>query len=111
MGMGFSLKRLDALEAKTIRQDYLERYFPELRLEAKINLYFSCVYAGQMTLRYLSCQEKKMAKEQIDQYVNFCKLQKDEVTALTGGSKLWYRILRKNFWLGCKLRNLTGRGF
>lgn len=111
MGAGFSLKRLDALEAKIRRQEYLECYFPKLKEEAKINLYFSCVYAGQMTLRFLVNQEKKIAKEQIDRYVKLCKLQNDEVTALTGGSKFWYQILRKHFWLGCKLRNITGRGF
>ncbi len=111
MGAGFSLKRLDALEAKVRRLEYLECYFPKLKEEAKINLYFSCVYAGQMTLRFLVNQEKKIAKEQIDRYVKPCKLKNDEVTALTGGSKFWYQILRKHFWLGCKLRNITGRGF
>lgn len=111
MGTGFSLKRLDALEAKVRRQEYLECYFPKLKEKAKINLYFSCVYAGQMTLRFLKNQEKKKAKEKIDGYVKICKLKKDEVIALTGGSKFWYRILRKHFWLGCKLRNIAGRGF
>ena len=111
MGAGYNLKRLDALEAKTQRQQYLERCFPELRTDAKISLYFSCVYAGQMALKYIPKQELQTAKERINQYVNLCQLQNDEVSALTGGSKLWYQILRRNFWLGCRLRNLTKRGF
>lgn len=110
MGGGFSLKRLDALEAKIQRQYYMERYFPMLKTKAKTNLYFSCVYAGQMTLKFLTSQERKVARDRIDQYVSLCRLQNDELDALTGGSKLWYPILKRNFWLGCKLRNFIGHG-
>lgn len=111
MGAGYNIKRLDALEAKIQRQQYLEHRFPELRTEAKISLYFSCVYAGQMALKYIPKQELQTAKERINQYVDLCQLRNDEVSALTGGSRLWYQILRRNFWLGCRLRNLTKRGF
>lgn len=110
MGAGYSLKRLDALEAKTYRQQYLELNFPELKTKAKTNLYFSCVYAGQMALKYLTPEEFQNAKVQISKYANSCRLQKNEASVLTGGSKLWYQILRRDFWLGCKLRNLAGWG-
>lgn len=111
MGVGYSLKRLDALEAKQQRQQYLERYYPELQVSAKINLYFSCVYAGQMVLKYIPKRELQTAKARINEYVGFCRLQKDEIPSLTGGSKLWYQILKRNFWLGCRLRNIVGSGF
>ncbi len=111
MGAGYNIKRLDALEAKTQRQQYLEHRFPGLRTDAKISLYFSCVYAGQMALKYIPKQELQTAKERINQYVDLCQLRNDEVSALTGGSRFWYQILRRNFWLGCRLRNLTKRGF
>ena len=110
MGAGYNIKRLDALEAKTQRQQYLERNFPELSTEAKINLYFSCVYAGQMVLKYIPKQDLQFAEECINKYVNASQLRNDEISSLVGGSKFWYQILRRNFWLGCRLRNLTKRG-
>lgn len=111
MGKNYSLKRLDALEAKMQRQQYLTHYFPELQTVAKINFYFSCVYAGQMSMKFLTPEELQIAKNQIDKYVNFCRLENDEPSKLIGGSKFWYQILKRDFWLGCKLRNLIGSGF
>lgn len=111
MGAEYSLKRLDSLEAKKQRQQYVELFFPELKVTAKINYYFSCVYAGQMVIKCLSPEELGVARNCINEHVKSCKLQRDEITSLSGGSKLWYQILRKNFWLGCKLRNFTGSGF
>lgn len=111
MGAEYSLKRLDALEAKKQRQEYLAQYYPELKVKAKINLYFSCVYAGQMAMKFLPPRERQNAKSQINEFVNYYRLEKNEVSTLAGGSKLWYQILYRNFWLGCRLRNLTGRGF
>lgn len=111
MGTGYSLKRLDSLEAKKQRQQYVELFFPELKVKAKINYYFSCVYAGQMAVKALPSGEFNIARSRINEYVKSCKLQRDEITALTGGSKLWYQILRRNFWFGCKLRNFIGSGF
>lgn len=46
MGSNFSIKRLDAIEAKLQRQKYLERDFPMLREQGLANLYFSCMYTG-----------------------------------------------------------------
>ena len=47
MGIKYSSKRLDALEAKTERQQYIEKNFPALRLLARTNLILSCIYSGQ----------------------------------------------------------------
>ena len=51
MGAGYSLKRLDGLEAKARRQAYMEHRFPQLAGQAKINLHVACMYSGQMALR------------------------------------------------------------
>lgn len=111
MGSGYSLKRLDALEAKAQRRRYLEEFYPELSGKAKVNLYFSCVYAAQMSIKYLKEPELAQAKRIIDGYVQESVLQKTEQSYLSGGSKLWYAVLKHHFWLGCKLRNMTRRGF
>lgn len=62
-------------------------------------------------MKFLTPEELQIAKNQIDKYVNFCRLENDEPSKLIGGSKFWYQILKRDFWLGCKLRNLIGSGF
>lgn len=65
MGVRYSMKRLDAIEAKVLRQSYLEEKMPELATEGKINLLFSCLYQGQLALKSLSREEKKKTFKQL----------------------------------------------
>lgn len=111
MGSGYSLKRLDALEAKAQRQHYLEEFYPELSGKGKVNFYFSCVYAAQMSIKYLEEPELAQARQIIEAYVKGKTLLKSEQLYLSGGSKFWYAILKRYFWFGCKLRNVLGWGF
>ena len=60
------LTRLDALEAKTERQEYICKYYPNLEGVSKINLFGSCIYSGQMALKYLKGSERKTAINKID---------------------------------------------
>ena len=109
MGEAYSLKRLDALEAKIQRQAYINAHFPELSLQARLNLFGSCIYAGQMTLRHLESAERKKAFERITQLVKENHLQKFEVPAER--SLFWLRLARVSFWGTCCLKNLLNRGF
>ena len=111
MGCGYNLKRLEALEAKQQRQFYIEQYFPELAGLAKINLFESCIYSGQMTLKYLSDNEKKKAIKIIDNAQKKCRLDTKEISYVSGSSKLWIQLAKINFWGLCSLKNLLRRGF
>ena len=50
----FSLRRLQGLQGKQQRLQYLEENMPELVYEAKYDLFFTCLYAMQGCLRSLS---------------------------------------------------------
>ena len=63
MGENFSLRRLDALEAKMDRQKYIEKKFPMLSTIAQTDLYQSCIYLQQMVLQHLTGSERKQATE------------------------------------------------
>ena len=58
MHQDFSLRRLDALEAKVQRTAYIKANFPQLFENAKRDLCQSCIYAEQMVLLNLKGQEK-----------------------------------------------------
>ena len=58
MGVGYSLKRLDAIEAKIQRFQFLQTQFPALLPNAQADLLFTCLYHGQMALQYLQKPEQ-----------------------------------------------------
>ena len=111
MGAGFNLRRLDALEGKFNRQQYIEKNYPALASQARINLFSSCVFSGQSTLKYLKKKKKEQAISKINQYVKGCKLSKSELNSIQGKNRFWYSFADKSFWLCCKVRSLTGIGF
>ena len=59
----YSLKRLQGLIAKEQRLEYLQKYIPELIFEAKFDLFFTCLYAMQGSLRSLKQEELTQAKQ------------------------------------------------
>lgn len=59
----FSLGRLHGLEAKKLRLDYLHDAMPELVCEAEYDLFFSCIYGMQGSLRELRGGELEQARE------------------------------------------------
>ena len=111
MGVSFNLRRLDALEGKYYRQQYIEKNYPSLASRARINLFSSCVFFGQSSLKFLKNTEKKQAISVIDHFKKQCKLSKAELRSIQGKNKFWYSFANKNFWLCCKVRSVTGIGF
>lgn len=111
MGSGYSLKRLDALEAKEQRQRYIEKHYPALSKIAKINLFNSCIYNGQMTLKFLEGEHKKEAIHSIGVLQSNICLSKREIKSLSGSEKLWIQMAKVNFWMLCRLKNILKKGF
>lgn len=111
MGSQYSLKRLDALEAKQERQRYLEKNYPALADAAKVNLFASCIYAGQMSQKHLSSQEKKQAKNTIDRILADNRLDKSNIDYLRGTEKIWAIMAQNHFWKTVGLKNLLRKGF
>lgn len=111
MGESFNLRRLDALEGKYNRQQYIEKNYPSLASQARINLFSSCVFLGQSSLKYLKNPYKKQAVKIINRFANTCKLSKRELNSIQGKNRFWYSFAAKSFWLCCKVRSVTGIGF
>ena len=107
MGEGYSLKRLDAIEAKQQRLEFLKKEFPELDMPAGKDLVFSCMYHGQKAVKHLEGPEKQQAMDQLAAIVNGMPL---ETTGLSATHKCWIALAKRNFGLCCKIRNLLGIG-
>lgn len=111
MGTDYSLRRLDALEAKQRRQAFIECNFPNLSDIARRNLYGFCIYSGQMTLKFLENEEKQRAKLIISKIAKRNKLSQKDVSVLHGGERLWIKLACWNFWGTCWLKNILNKGF
>ena len=107
MGERYSLRRLDAIEAKQQRLEYLEQEFPQLAEQGKKDLLFSCLYHGQLALRDLKPAEQDTAFGQIKAI-----FQKTEASfhGLPLAHQCWLRLAKWNLALCCKIRNRLGIG-
>lgn len=102
MGEGYSIKRLDAIEAKVQRCDYMHKHFPQLAALSLKDLWFSCIYQGQCTMRDLDT----------DNAANAFKFLKDVLIAnpyqLSVGAikeKIWLEMAKSNLAMTCQIRN------
>lgn len=105
MGNAYSLKRLDAVEAKCLRQDYLREYFPDLSQKGLHNLIFTCIYHGQLSLKYLNKSEIKESLKVLTkvkkQYINdIC------IKDLSTKQKIWIYLTKYSLFVACFLRNI-----
>lgn len=111
MGTKYGIRRLDALEAKEERMEYIERYYPGLARIAKYNFYISCRYAGQMCLKYLeSSREKKLALCKVKTIYKRNKMEINDIKEKKITEKIWYLIISINFVCCCRFRNLLHIG-
>lgn len=111
MGVDFNIRRLDALEGKSNRQKYIEKNFPELSVQSKIDLYGSCMFAYQSVLKFMSGSDKKKAIGIIKKYKKSCNLSFDEINTINNSSRKYFMLAKFNFYLCCKMRAVTGIGF
>ena len=111
MGATYNIRRLDALEAKAKRQEYMNKHYPDVSQTAKINFFGSCIFAYQSILKFMSGEDKKKAEAIVLKYVKKCRISKDELNSLSGKNRFWFKFAVINFNLCCRIRSVLGIGF
>ena len=111
MGEGFNLRRLDALEGKAKRQEYINQCLPSLSLQSKIDFYGSCIFSYQSVLKYMKGDEKTKALKIIREYKKKCNLTFDDIKSVGGKHRKYLYFSKISFYLCCKFRAVTGVGF
>lgn len=110
MGAPYSIKRLDALEARIERLAFLAEHLPQLTDKGQINLFFTCVYHGQMALKYLNQEEKKVAFMRLKEVSQQWKLTSAQKSSLKLTHKIWAQIAERSLWFACWIRNALSVG-
>ena len=111
MGEKYSIRRLDALEGKANRQDFIQRSYPSLTEQSKIDFYGSCIFAYQSVLKYLKGKEKTDAIDIIKRYKQKCTLSVSEIMKIHGSSKKYLLLSKISFDLCCRFRAVANIGF
>lgn len=105
MHKSYSVKRLQALDAKNERLQYLQNHYPSLVTKAKIDYLTTCIYQGQMSIMYLHGNEKKEAKTKIKQSFDNIELTKEEKKRVIGSQRLWFALAHLSLFFTCKIKN------
>lgn len=111
MGEGYSLKRLDAVEAAWCRCAFFAKSFPALESEARVCLLDSCIYHGQMALRFLRAEERKYAFAVFDRIRRDYPLKRAMYKDRKILRRLWLDFARLSLPLVCRIRNLLRVGY
>lgn len=110
MDKPFSMSRLDALEARNNRLNYIEKKFPKLEIKAKKSLFFSCLYQYQSMLKSEKIGEQKNYEQVIKKYIEYANFNKGEKKTLSLKENIWVNLVSISLDFTCKLRNLIGIG-
>lgn len=110
MGEGYSLKRLDAVEAYEKRYHYLAQYFPELEKLARVGLTNSCVYHGQMALKYLPKPEADRVLKRLRTVMDKYPIRHHDYAEGKITHRVWVDLARVSLPAVCRVKNALGVG-
>ncbi len=109
MGADYSLKRLDALEAKVLRSSFVQAYYPKIILEEKANLLFSCVYHMQMSMKFLNEEALETVESRIQKVAEDLRPIR-AFRAMTLKQRVWLYAAQLSLKTTCRLRNFLKIG-
>ena len=105
MHLSFSMPRLQAVDAKCQRLEFLQERLPELVSLARINLWYTCLYMGQMSLMHMDKNKQQQAFEKLYATQKQYRLIGDDIRSLPLKQRLWALLSDVSFIAACKLRN------
>ncbi len=95
-------KRIQAVEAKTQRHTYIKNHFPELTDLSARDLWFTCIYQGQLALRTL---DKAEAEKILAYFENVMEMHPFKMKECSAKEKLWINIAKSSLAVACRIRN------
>ena len=96
-----AVRRFQALEAKLQRHEYICKYMPALKNESICNIWFTCLYQGQLLLINSNKDIWKELTEILKKYPI-----RNYLNSMSGKEKIWLSMAVKSFYWTCYIRNL-----
>lgn len=107
----YDLKHLQAIEAKELRQGYVESNYPTLALLNKTDLWYTCICCGQSFLKCCSNDEQNEAFAYIRTVMHNNRFSFIDFLKLSFKKKIIISCACFNTRFICKLRNKFNRGY
>lgn len=101
----FTLERLQAVDAKCQRLELVQNQFPKLCSYARIDLWYTCLYLGQLSLKYMNRIDKKKAFEIIDKAWHKYHVVLDDMCEIPKMQQIWALLTNFSLKNTCRLRN------
>ena len=95
-------KRLQAVEAKVLRHGYIQEKFPELAALSTMNLWFTCIYQGQLSLWET---DKHIVNQTFEYLGAVLKKHPCKIDCCSTKEGIWLSMARISQTVTCKLRN------
>lgn len=95
-------KRIQAVEAKTQRHTYIKNHFPELTDLSARDLWFTCIYQGQLALRALN---KAEAEKILTYFENLVETHPFQMEGCSLKERLWLNMAKSSLAVACRIRN------
>lgn len=95
-------KRIQAVEAKTQRHTYIKNHFPELTDLSARDLWFTCIYQGQLALRAL---DKAEAEKILAYFENVMEMHPFQMEGCSLKERLWLNMAKSSLAVACRIRN------
>lgn len=96
------IKRIQAVEAKTQRHTYIKNHFPELTDLSARDLWFTCIYQGQLALRELN---KAEAEKILTYFENLVETHPFQMEGCSLKERLWLNMAKSSLAVACRIRN------
>lgn len=110
MHLSYSLRRLHAVDAKLERLSYMSEHFPALRAHAAVNLWLTCLYQGQMSLKHLSKTDQKTAFQKLIPIAKQVKPKDLRAVGTSFTCRIWLLLSKISFQMTCRFRNMLKVG-
>lgn len=106
----FNIKRLDALEARYKRLQFIEKQYPEYLLQEKVNFVFLCIYFYQVILKNKNLENTLAGRKEIKLYRKNITFTYQERKLLTKKERIYIAFSKCSLKLCSEIRNLLNVG-
>ena len=104
MGSGYQIKRLDSLEARVRRMEYLQKY-DKLADFTKANIFYDFMFHFQSALKYLEPSEQKIVTNYIINAMEGITKFTYKDSGVPKKYQIWFALFKRFPYLIAKIRN------
>ena len=102
--------RFESIQAKIQRHEYICRKMPVIKENSLYNLWFTCMYQGQLALRTMNKMEFKKIYDKLESVIHRYPISKKKLK-ISNKQRFWLRMASISFYWTCRIRNFLRIGF